>query len=89
MSQAGSLQQCVHGVEHSQIYLPLVSMSLAELQLATSPFFQESLQNQQLGLAQAFVKILLLPWVPLCMSILYVPFKTEVSISPVLWWSCT
>ena len=42
-------------------------MSLDELQSATSPFFQESLQNQQLDLAQAFVKILLLPLVPLYM----------------------
>ena len=42
---------------------------------------QETLQNQQVGLAQAPIKLLLLPLVLVCV-ILCVPFKSEVFISP-------
>ena len=46
------------------------------------PLLQETLQDEQVGLVQAPIKLLLLPWVLVCMRFLYVPFKSEVSISP-------
>lgn len=57
-----------------QYLCPWVSSNLS------SPLW-ETLQNQQVGLAQASIKLLFLPWVPRACEILYVPFKIGVSIS--------
>ena len=57
-----------------QYLCPWVSSNLS------SPLW-ETLQNQQVGLAQASIKLLFLSSVPRACEILYVPFKVGVSIS--------
>ena len=57
------------------IFVPKVSRSLA-------PLLRETLQDQQVGLAQAPVKLLLLPWVLVCMGFCLCHFKSKVFISP-------
>ena len=60
----------------TSVYVPRLSRSRAP-----PPPLQETLQDQQVGLAQAPIKLLLLPLVLVCV-ILCVPFKSEVSVSP-------
>ena len=51
-----------------QYLCPWVSSSLS------SPLW-ETLQNQQVGLAQASIKLLLLPWVPMCLRLCVHPLR--------------
>ena len=49
---------------------------------------QETLQDQQVSLAQASMKSLLLPWVPVCIRTCVCPPRLESLFPPVLWSSC-
>ena len=43
---------------------------------------REALQDQQVSLTQAPIKLLILPWVPESVRFLCAPFKSKVTISP-------
>ena len=45
---------------------------------------EEILLDQQVGLVQSPIKLLLYSWAPLCLCFLCAPFKSEVSFSQVL-----
>ena len=66
------LHQCL--CPHSEPQLPPASL--------------EIFQDQQVGLAQASVKSLLSPWVPVCMRPSVCPSRVEFMFCPVLWSSC-
>ena len=61
-------------ISTASVYIPRVSLS--------HPLpLQETLQDQQVGLAQGPIKLLLLPWVPMCKRFCVCPLKVK-SVSP-------
>ena len=73
------------------IYRPcfcIYSATLCLLVGAFTPFtFKETLPDQQVGLTLTPVKLLLLPWVPVCMRFCVCPIRVKSLFSPVLWGS--
>ena len=51
------------------------------------PPLQETFQDQQAGLAQAPIKLLLLPWVLVCMRFCVCPLRAKSLFPPVPWGS--
>ena len=70
---------------HCLISLPLPPVSTSPGGATATPQPpQETLQDQQVSLAQAPMKSLLLPWVPVCVRPCVYPPRVE-SVSPILW----
>ena len=44
---------------------------------SSPPFLQETVQDQQVGLAQASIRLLLLPWVPVHVKFCVCPLKVK------------
>ena len=75
----------VHVVECSLLCLPPVSVSPGWAAASHLLPFQETLQDQQVDVAQAPIKLLLLPWIPVHMKFCVYSWKVKLVFPPVFW----
>ena len=75
----------VHMVECSLLCLPPVSVSPGWATASRLLPLQETFQDQQVDVAQAPIKLLLLPWVPVHMKFCVYSWKVKPVFPPVFW----